>query len=152
MKNKKIIPYLTAGTYGEFESYKVEQMVLESLINGAGGITYFDFNSFDTPLDFYYHAKAMAAIQDHEDLIMDGIPQDITGSNKKLVYSITVKGNEAILLIGNYDRAKPETTVELPFAPSVIRDLRTKETLKSSGRTLKLNVPGSDIRLIYLKK
>lgn len=152
MKNKKTIPYLTAGTYGEFEPYKVEQMVLESLINGAGGITYFDFNSFDTPLDFYYHAKAMAAIQDYEDLILDGIPQDITGSNKKFVYSITVKGNEAILLVGNYDRAKPETTIELPFAPSVIKDLREKKTIKSAGKRLNLSVPQSDIRLIYLKK
>ena len=94
----------------------------------------------------------MAAIQDYEDLILDGIPQDITGSNKKFVYSITVKGNEAILLVGNYDRAKPETTIELPFAPSVIKDLREKKTIKSAGKRLNLSVPQSDIRLIYLKK
>lgn len=152
MKNKRIIPYLTAGTYGEFEPYKVEQMVLESLVNGAGGITYFDFNSFDTPLDFYYHAKALAALQDHEDLIVDGVPQDITGSNKKLVYSITVKDNEAILLVGNYDRATPETTISLPFVPTVIKDLRENKSLAPSGKTLNLNVPRSDVRLIYLKK
>ncbi|MBQ9771360.1 MAG: hypothetical protein IJW23_06000, partial [Lentisphaeria bacterium] len=145
MKNKNIMPYLTAGTYGEFEPHKVEQMVLEALVNGAGGITYFDFNSFDTPLDFYYHAKAMAAIQDHEDLILDGIPQDITGSNKKMVYSITVKGNEAILLVGNYDRATPETSIKLPFAPSVMKDLREKKDLKPQGQNLKLNVPRGDI-------
>ena len=152
MKNKDIIPFLTTGAYGEFEPYKVEHMVLEALINGAGGITYFDFNRFDTPLDFYYHAKAMEAVQDHEDLIVDGIPQDITGSNKTMLYSITVKGNEAILLVGNYDRANPETTIKLPFAPTVMKDLREKKNLKPQGSTLKLSVPRGGIRLIYLKK
>ena len=72
-------------------------------------------------------------------------------SNKKLVYSITVKGDEAILLVGNYDRADPDTVVELPFKPSVAKDLRSGENVKPAQK-LELNVPKSNVRLIYIRK
>jgi hypothetical protein len=150
--NKLLIPWLTTGCYGEFESYKVEQMVLEALMNGARGITYFGFSEFtDSPLDFYYHIKALAAVKDHEDLIMDGKVTDITGTNKDMVYSMLVNGNEALLLVGNYNNSTPETMVKLPFKPSVIKDLREGKIV-TGGQNFKFNVPRSDIRLFYLKK
>ncbi|MBQ9771309.1 MAG: hypothetical protein IJW23_05730 [Lentisphaeria bacterium] len=150
--NKKLLPWLTTGCYGEFESYKVEQMVLEALMNGACGVTYFGFTEFtDSPLDFYYHIKALAAVKDHEDLIMDGKVTDISGSNKDMLYSMLVNGDEALLLVGNYNNSAPETLVKLPFKPSVIKDLRAGKTI-SAGQNFKFNVPRSDIRLFYLKK
>ena len=102
MKKNAIVPWLSAGTYGELEPYKMEPMILEALLNGACGITYFRYDDFDTPMDFYYHAKALAEIAPYEDLIMDGEVLEPTGSNKEFTYSGVKKGNEMLLLIGNY--------------------------------------------------
>ncbi len=151
--NKKIIPWLTAGTYGEFDSYKIEQMVLEALLNGANGITYFQASDFfDTPMDFYYHAKALAEIQPYEDLVMDGVVTEVKGNNADMTYSMLVKGKEALLLVGNYKAAKPEVTVTLPFKPKKVLDLRNNATkIKAKGNSLSFTVPKDDIRLFYIK-
>lgn len=150
--NKKLVPWLTTGCYGEFESYKVEQMVLEALMNGACGVTYFGFSEFtDSPLDFYYHAKALAAVKDYEDLIYEGVVTEITGSNKDMFYSMLVRGDEALLLVGNYNNSTPETTVELPFQPGIIKDLLAEKN-DAGAKTFRFAVPRSDIRLFYLKK
>ena len=61
LQNREIIPWLTAGTYGEFASPLMEPMVLETILNGARGLTYYEFRDFD-PLDFYYHARALATL------------------------------------------------------------------------------------------
>jgi hypothetical protein len=151
IKNKKIIPWLTAGTYGEFESYKLEQMILEALLNGAGGITYYNFSDFDTPLDFYYQAKALAEIAPYENLIVDGKVLEPTGSNKQLSYSGVRKGNEMLLLIGNYKKTVPETTIQLPFRKiTEIKDLRSSNLIPLNNKLI-LNVPKAGIRLIYIK-
>ena len=150
--NKMIIPWLTAGTYGEFDSYKIEQMVLEALLNGANGITYFQASDFyDTPMDFYYHAKALAEIQPYEDLVMDGAVTEINGSNPDLTYSMLLKDNEALLLVGNYKAAPPATTVKLPFKPQQVLDLREGENLKAKGDMLSFEVPKDGIRLFHIK-
>ena len=152
MKNRNIIPWLTAGTYGEFDSFKIEQMILEALLNGAGGITYFQFSDFDTPQDFFYHAKALAEIAPYEDLIMDGEVLEPAGSNKELIYSGVKKANEMLLLIGNYRKVKDTgTIIELPMeSVSQIKDLRSGQLLKSE-RTLKIDVPAGEIRLLHIK-
>jgi hypothetical protein len=153
MGNKMIIPWLTAGTYGEFDSFKIEQMVLEALMNGANGITYFQASDFyDSPLDFYYHAKALAEIQPYEDVVMDGVVTPVEGSNADLTYSMLVKGKEALLLVGNYKAATPSTIVTLPFKPKQILDLRNGDAkLSAKGNTLSFEVPKDAIRLFYLK-
>ncbi len=151
--NKKIIPWLTAGTYGEFESYKMEQMVLEALLNGANGITYFEIGDFcDSPLDFYYHAKALSHIYPYEDLVMDGKVTEIKGSNVNLTYSMLQDGDELLLLVGNYVGAAPGTTVKLPFKPSRVLDLREDKKVKCKGTDFKFDVPKDEIRLFYIKK
>ena len=151
--NKMIIPWLTAGTYGEIDSYKIEQMVLEALMNGANGITYYKETDFyDTPMDFYYHAKALAEIQPYEDLVMDGAVTEVKGSNEDMTYSMLVKGNEALLLVGNYKGAKSATTVTLPFKPKQVLDLRDNGArLKPNGNALSFDVPKDEIRLFYIK-
>ncbi|MBO5923360.1 MAG: hypothetical protein J6Q81_02480, partial [Lentisphaeria bacterium] len=70
--NKKLIVFLTAGTYGEYDSEKLEMMILECFLNGAGGITYFNYRGFDTPADYFYHAKALAMLRPYEELIANG--------------------------------------------------------------------------------
>jgi hypothetical protein len=147
---KKIIPWLTTGTYGEFEPYKLEQMILEAFLNGASGITYFRFINFDTPLDFYYHAKALAEIAPYEDLIVDGEVLELEGLNKALTYSGVRKGNQMILLVGNYQGGKIDTVIKLPFKSiTQIKDLQSNATL-STQNPLKLKVPKNRIRLLLI--
>ncbi|MCF6177463.1 MAG: hypothetical protein L3J71_17040 [Victivallaceae bacterium] len=151
MKSRNIVPWLSTGTYGELEPYKIEQMVLEALLNGASGITYYWYGDFDTSLDFYYHAKALAAIAPYEDLIMDGLVLEPTGSNGAMTYSGIRKGNEMLLLIGNYAKTDPETIFVAPFNKvTVIKDLRSGKKITPTAN-LKLNVPRGDIRLLYIK-
>lgn len=150
LKNRHIIPWLTAGTYGEFESYKLEYMILEALLNGAGGISYYCYDDFDTPLDFYYHAKALAEIAPYEDLIMDGEVLEPTGSNQQLTYSGIKKNNEMLLLVGNYLNAPGNTSYTAPFAQvTEIRDLRSGKTLPAVN-PITLDVPGDGIKLLYI--
>ncbi|MFA7231820.1 MAG: hypothetical protein WC071_11175, partial [Victivallaceae bacterium] len=150
-KSKNIIPWLSAGTYGEFEPKKMEPMILEALLNGACGITYYWYGDFDTPLDFYYHAKALAEIAPYENLIMDGEVLEPAGSNKQLTYSGIKNGNEMLLLIGNYANAPEETIFKAPFSKVIeIKDLRSGKNI-SSDNNISLNVPKGDIRLLYIK-
>lgn len=149
MKNRNIIPWLTAGTYGELRPQFVEYNVLEALLNGAGGITYYAYWDFDNALKYAAMAKALRMIAPYEDLIMDGelveIPVD--GVNTSAIR----KGNEMLLLVGNYRRPDMNVSLTLPFKKvNVIKDLRNGETF-APGKTLKLRVPRSDIRLLYVK-
>ena len=149
MKNRDIIPWLTAGTYGDIRPQFVEYIALETLLNGAGGFTYFAYWDFDNALDYAAMAKALRAIAPYENLIMDGelveIPVD--GVNTSAIR----KGNEMLLLVGNYRRAGMNVSVSLPFSKvEEIKDLRNGENFKP-GKSIKLSVPRSDIRLLYVK-
>lgn len=149
---KKIIPWLTAGCYGEFPSKKIEQMVLESLMNGAIGTTYYWFWNFDTPDDYYFHAKAYAQLAPYEDLVADGEVVDLKGDNPAMTYSALRKNGEMLILIGNYNKTKKTTTkITLPFNKiGTVKDLRNK-TMLEPGNPLVLDVAPDDIRLIYIK-
>lgn len=153
MKNKKIIPWLTAGTYGEFASGKMEQMVLEALLNGAGGITYYCFGDFtDSPLDFFYHAKALAELRPYEDLVVEGEVLDAEGSNAGLTYSVLRRGDELLLLVGNYRNAEPRTVFPIPFTTvAEIKDVRSGQCVQS-GSSFAFDVPKGDIRLFYIRQ
>ena len=149
MKNRNIIPWLTAGTYGEMRPQFVEYSALEALLNGAGGFTYYAYWDFDNPLEYAAMANALRMIAPYEDLVMDGelveIPVD--GVNTSAIR----KGNEMLLLVGNYRKPDMKVTVKLPFKKvETIKDLRNGEKFKA-GTTLQLNVPRSDIRLLYIK-
>lgn len=154
LKNKKIIPWLTAGTYGEFDSRKMEPMVLEALLNGAGGVTYYCFGDFtDSPLDFYYHAKALAELRPYEDLIVEGDVLEPKGSNRELTYSAIQRGGELLLLVGNYGNADPRTSYRIPFpAVSQVKDLRSGDLVGCATSSFTFEVPKGDIRLFYIKE
>ncbi len=150
--NKDLIPWLTAGTYGEMPPHKIEQMVLETLLNGAGGITYYKFDNFtDSPFDFYYQASALAMLRPYEDLILDATLLEQKGSNQELFYSGMQKGPELLLLVGNYLNAAEECEYEFPWdALHELKDLRSGESL-SPARKLRFQVPKGDFRLFYAK-
>lgn len=150
--NKRLIPWLTAGCYGEFPSRNIEAMVLESLLNGAKGTTYYKFSNFETPLDYYYHAKAYAQIAPYEDLVVEGDKALLSNDNPKLTYSALRKDDEMLILVGNYAKTdKIKTKIELPFKKILkIKDLREEKTLPLKN-SLILKVQPGDIRLIYVK-
>ena len=149
---KKLIPWLTAGCYGEFPSKNIEAMVLESLMNGAGGTTYYWFQNFDTPDDYYYHAKAYAAIAPYEDLVLDGELLELKGDNPDMIYSVIRDEGEMLILVGNYAKTKKtETRITLPFKKiDIVKDIRAGKELKKDTQ-LTLTVPPGDIQLIYVR-
>jgi tetratricopeptide (TPR) repeat protein len=152
LKRRDILPWLSAGTYGEFEPRLLEQMILEALLNGACGITYYKFSDFDTPMDFYYQAKALAQVAPYEDLIADGEPCELKADNETLWYSACRKDDEVLLLVGNYDRAPDgKTAIDLPFAHvDEVRDLRSGQRLPVAV-TLRLDVAPGEIALLYAR-
>lgn len=152
MQVKQQIPWLSTGTYGEFEPFKVEQMVLEALLNGASGITYYCFRDFtDSPHDFYYHAKALAMLRPHEDLIMDGEVIEPTGANELMFYSAIKNNQEMLLLVGNYYKADENTTVALPWNKlASVTDLQTKKKVRAKTN-FNFKVPKGGFRLFHIK-
>ena len=148
---RDIIPWLSPGCYGEFDSELVEPIVLEAFLNGAGGIWYYSFGDFaDSPLDFYYHARAIAKLAPHEELLIHGKYGEIAGSNAGMFYSSVSDGKEALILMGNYFRADPATSVKLPFdTVASVRDLDTGKLLPPS-KELSLQVPPGKFRLLHV--
>ncbi|MBR4662801.1 MAG: hypothetical protein IKO93_02905, partial [Lentisphaeria bacterium] len=149
MKNRNIIPWLTAGTYGEIRPQFVEYNALEALLNGACGITYYAYWDFDNAMKYAAMAKALRMIAPYENLIMDGAVTEIPADGVNT--SAVRKGNEMLLLVGNYRKPDTKVSITLPFKKvEVVRDLRDGETFEPS-KNLDLNVKRSNIRLIYVK-
>src|SRR5690606_13311467 len=98
MQTRQIIPWLTAGTYGEFDPKRMEPMVLETILNGARGMTYFHFSDFE-PMDFYYHSKALATLARFETLLQTGKPIAYKGDNPDLHYTAFSSADEALVLV-----------------------------------------------------
>ncbi len=151
VKARRIFPWLSTGTYGEFPSYKLEQMIYEVLLNGGDGFGYYWFGDFDTPLDYYYHVKALSTLAPYQGILKNGGPWFEQGSNKELFYSGWIDSDQMLLLVGNYLNAAEDTAIELPFHAKTIRDLRNGREYPPT-KTLKLNVPKDQICLLYLKK
>ncbi|HQC51788.1 MAG TPA: hypothetical protein PLE92_01550, partial [Lentisphaeria bacterium] len=152
MKSRRQIPWLSTGTYGEFEPYKVEMMVLEALLNGADGITYYCYGDFtDTPHDFYYHARALAMLRPYEDLIMDGEVLEPTGSNDQMFYSGIRQDKQMLLLVGNYYKAEESTTFAFPWASlETVLDLQTGAAVPAQTQ-FSFKVPKGGFRLFYAR-
>ncbi len=145
----RIFPWLSAGTYGEFDPAKLEYMIYETLLNGAEGFGYYAFRDFDTPMDYYYHAKALSTLAPYQKLLKNGKVLQPQGRNTKLFYSGVMDRENMLLLIGNYLKEDENTAVELPFRPAVIKDLLSGENIPGS-ENLELTVPKDKIRLLYI--
>ena len=151
MQTRQIIPWLSAGTYGEFNPKLMEPMVLETILNGARGLTYYWFGDFD-PMDFYYHSKALAELAPHQKLLQHGKPIDYKGDNPDLHYTAFASDNEALVLIENYNNASDgNVKLSLPIS-STTKVLLDGKALPISNDTISINVPAGEFRLIYLEK
>ncbi len=146
---KKIIPWLTAGTYGEFAPPLMEPMLYELFLNGGSGVTYYEFTDFD-PEDYYYQAQALKVIAEHEPMLWRAKPQEVKSDRNDLFLSMARDGSEALLLVGNYLGFKTETVrVELPFGKGVkVTRLRGGEgEPQVDGNVLTLKISGKSFGL-----
>jgi hypothetical protein len=152
-KKMSVIPWLSAGTYGEFEPYKMEQIVLESLLNGAAGITYYWFGDFDSPMDYYYHAKALKTVAPYERLLVEGELKEVEYDNNSLFYTAWGTDREMLLLVGNYQNSRQTVTnIKLPFSRKIkgIKEIRDGKNL-SPSKMLKEDVSPQEIKLYYIQ-
>jgi hypothetical protein len=146
---KDVEPFLTTGTYGEYDPKKIEPMILETLLNGAGGFSYFCFDDFDSPLDFYYHAKALSELAPYQELLKRGAPTPLAGDNPDLSYSSYADGDRMLLLVGNYHNApNGATTVQLPWSRvASIRDIGAGTAIPPQSPLVLMVPPGGWILL-----
>jgi len=152
MQNRQIIPWLTAGTYGEFDPRKMEPMVLESILNGARGVTYFALRDFE-PLDFYYHAQALHKLAPYQDLLKTGKPISYQGDNKTLYYTGYASKSEAFILVGNYGGStKTHVDLPIPIKNASIARIVDGAALTPKNNCISVDVPAGEFRLIYWKQ
>ena len=146
-----IAPVLTPGTYGAYEPFHLEQMIYETMLNGAMGFFYYPWRGFISPIYFYYHAKAMQNVIKYQDLIFNGEIYTPNCDNAEMILSGVKNADEALILLGNYLGARENCIMEPPFKEGVVTDVLTgKELLPSDLRELK--VPNHRIRLLHWKR
>jgi hypothetical protein len=152
LRSRVILPWLSTGTYGHFEPYKVEGIVLESLLNGSMGIDYYCFSDFNSPLYFYHHARALALVAPYEQLLKKGDLRDVSCSDAQMTLSAWGSHTEVLVLVGNYHRTSAAVaTVTLPFASvTSIRNVRTGEQL-APARSIMVSVSDKEPALFYVK-
>jgi hypothetical protein len=151
MQAKQIIPWLSAGTYGEYDPKLTEPMVLESILNGSRGITYYWFGDFD-PMDFYYHSKAISELAPYETLLQKGKPVSYKGDNAELHYTAFADGNEALVLVENFSgTANTKVTLKSPVS-STTKVLLDGKTVSLQNNAVSIDVPPNEFRLVHFAK
>lgn len=150
MGNRDIIPWITAGTYGEFPPPKIAQQIFELALNGAKGGTYYRFQDND-PMDYYYQAVALNALAPHQRLLETGGMLEVIEADEKLTTSAWGDNREALLLFGNYTENGTEQTAVAKIAGKKIHSL----TDVLSGETLSpdsaVAVPAGGQRLLHCR-
>jgi hypothetical protein len=147
-----VIPWITTGCGGKFDAQLIEPMILEILMNGATGFTYFAFSNFNSPLEFYYHAKALAAIAPYQNILKDGKPFELKTDNKLITISGYKLGNEMLVLTGNYTSpCKEKAMIALPPGKVLSAvDLRN-QTPVVAAKHIDVELSFLDFSFIYLK-
>lgn len=149
---RKLIPWMTAGTYGEFPPHKIEQMLLEAFLNGASGITYYRFQDHD-PLDFYYQAVALNYLVPHQALLKEGRLLETEVDNDKVAVSIWGNDREALVLVGNYGAGNGDQQVNIGIngkSFGEIEDVMTGDTGRGGAR-LQIQVGEDQQVLLHVK-
>jgi hypothetical protein len=152
-KKGVIVPWITAGTYGEADSSTVEALVLECFLNGAAGITYFQFVDFDSALDFQAHAQALAALAPHQELLRSGTACEVPVASKGVLSSAWWnEKDEMLLLLGNYDQRQDAwASVRLPFAEiESVTDARSGQALEAAN-PLSIRISGNGFTLLHIR-
>lgn len=152
----KISPWITGGTGAHTETHYPErtgQHLIETLMNGASGIQYFMFPSFESPLDYYSHAKAMKLLQPFEDILMKGgLDERFTGSDKTIHYTCRTLGKRSLILLGNYEAVKAKTTLISVEKGAKVFDLVNKKEIRIQNQKAKATVKADDYLLLLITK
>jgi len=153
LKNPSIcIPWISGGTgayYSEPLSRRTSHHFLEAILNGSGGVQFFSYRSFESPLDYYYLALAVKQIAPFEDLLMEGsLDFDFSGTNKNLLYTRRDWKGKSLILIGNYE-AYSEAETTLPLKGKVT-DLISGKKQAASG-SFQVKIPADDYLLLLVE-
>lgn len=151
VRKRIFMPWMSAGTYGEYPPHLLEQQILEVLLNGGCGIAYYRFQDHD-PMDYYHQAMALFLIAPYEDMIAEGRLLDAETNNANITISLWGNDKEALLLVGNYSSKNKEQT-EISFLgkqPVSFLDVKTQQPLRSSEK-LGLTISGGAQHLIYVR-
>jgi hypothetical protein len=147
------INVLSTGTFGEYPSFKVEPVIYEQVLN-EGGIDFYNLSNFDTPLDFYYFAKALSTLAPYQPLLDRGRCRlNWKGTNSRLYYTAFSDGQSALLMIGNYTSLEQEETrIHLPVeeVASLVDLLDEEAQLEPKYHTLSISVPPQGFRLLLV--
>ncbi|GEM_PF-5413163 len=150
-----LLPWRSAGTgayYGQPFYNLTEQHILETLMNGAGGMQFFQGMSFESPLDFYYMARAFAMLAPYEDLLMDGeLDEALVGDNPGMLYTARRLDDTLLFLAGNYGALQPAKAVaKIPGAVSA-RVISAQGEARLEGENLSVDAPADDFTLVEVK-
>lgn len=150
--NNKQVPWITPGTYGKYPPHRLEFQIIETLMNGAGGFCYFHFGDFDSPLVFFYHAKALELLRPYENLLENGeFLFELECDNPAVSVTGVRHGNTMLLSAGNYREGKEETTITLPEGKiRQIEDIRDNGEFQASGSRLSFRAPKDNLRLFKI--
>jgi len=115
MARSDIIPWLQPGNQGEMTPETLRCILLEVLLGGGRGATYYTQSGFDAA-DMRAVADVVAMLTPVEDVIMNGdLLEGGACDVEKVRLSGVEDGTQAVLLVAEYETAGPvECTVTLP--------------------------------------
>lgn len=155
MDANDIIPWLSTGTYGEYDPERTRDMILEAFANGARGITYYYYANFD-PLHYKYHAEAIDIVAPIEDIFADGAPiRGLTCDVDGIKLCGMAADGEMALLVSNYTGVAPGTqvTISAPVADEAqLWDMHTDRRLTTvnPGASIVITLDDIDAHLYYV--
>jgi len=150
--NRKTIPWLTTGTYGEFDPALVEPQIYETILNGSWGLTYYCFHDFD-PMDYYYQAKAFRTLKPYDALIGRGDVLSARPEGAEALVSAYGDAREALLLVGNYHNPAA-VSVRVTCDGRMIassRDIQSGDPGRLEGGSVAVDVPAFGYRLLHVE-
>jgi hypothetical protein len=135
--------------------------LLEGYGSGVSGFLWFSFPIFKG-IDFYYHGKAMEAINPIARQIYNGVPIEAVRSDRAEVSATALNGPEGtVVLLSDYTSESPGGPLRIDFPKGTLRsnqiwEMSTQEVGGSvHGDTLTLThwkpgVPGANTALYYV--
>lgn len=148
MQQRDLIPWLTPATYGTYPPHRLEQVILEAVLNGSRGITYYSFWDFD-PIHFYYHSRALSRLAPYQQMLRKGKRITVTGSSEKLLYSSAGNHQEALVLISN--DGKVDEITDIQFPDQNVKSIQdTNEPSVQIPSLEKIKVPADGQRLFHV--